>query len=31
MTVPETNASLAGFTIGITAARRAEEFATLLW
>jgi uroporphyrinogen-III synthase len=30
MTVPETNASLAGFTIGITAARRAEEFATLL-
>ncbi|WP_039826268.1 uroporphyrinogen-III synthase, partial [Nocardia testacea] len=30
MTVPETNTALAGFTIGLTAARRAEEFATLL-
>ncbi|MGW1743298.1 uroporphyrinogen-III synthase [Nocardia sp. NPDC001965] len=30
MTVPDANTSLAGFTIGITAARRAEEFATLL-
>ncbi|MGW0182715.1 uroporphyrinogen-III synthase, partial [Nocardia sp. NPDC003345] len=30
MTVAETNNSLAGFTVGITAARRAEEFATLL-
>lgn len=30
MTVPDTSGSLAGFTIGITAARRAEEFATLL-
>lgn len=30
MTTPDPSAALAGFTIGITAARRAEEFATLL-
>lgn len=30
MTTLDAGASLAGFTVGITAARRSEEFATLL-
>ncbi|WP_280472031.1 uroporphyrinogen-III synthase, partial [Nocardia cyriacigeorgica] len=30
MTTPDAGASLAGFTVGITAARRSEEFTTLL-